>query len=325
MKPRIFLTRRLPGEVMDRLDAEATLFHHDLDRPLERAELIDGVRGKDGLICLLTDAIDAEVLDANPDLKVVSNYAVGYNNIDVPEATKRNIAVTNTPGVLTDCTADMAWALLMASARRVVEGDQLVRSGQWQGWEPLQLLGSEISGATIGVVGFGRIGQAVARRAAAFDMRVLYWNRTRIDRSEEQTLGVEYCELANLWMQCDYVSIHVALADATRHLVGESELKAMKPTATLINTARGPVIDEGALVDALRQGQIAAAGLDVYEREPEVQAGLRELPNVVLAPHLGSATIQTRNKMGNVAVENCLAACRGKRPPHLVNPEVSFC
>ena len=237
MKPKIFLTRRLPEDVMSRLRDEATLAHADLDQPLPRHDLIEGVRDADGLICLLTDTIDAEVPDANPALKVVSNYAVGFNNIDVDAATQRNVAVTNTPGVLTDCTADMAWALLMASARRVVEGDALVRGGQWTGWEPLQLLGTEVTGATIGIIGFGRIGQAVARRAAAFDMQVLYWNRTRLSASEERALNVEYRELDALYPQCDFLSIHVALAEATRHLIGAAELRAMKPTSTLINTA----------------------------------------------------------------------------------------
>ncbi|QEF99684.1 Putative 2-hydroxyacid dehydrogenase [Stieleria maiorica] len=306
---------------MERLSAEAHLCHGDLDRALTREELIDGVRDVEGLICLLTDQIDAEVLDAAGNLKVVSNYAVGYNNIDVDAATQRNVAVTNTPGVLTDCTADMAWALLMASARRVTEGDRLVRSGQWTGWEPLQMLGAEVTGATIGMVGFGRIAKAMAKRALAFDMRVRYWNRTRLTVAEERELGVEYRALDELLGESDFVSIHVALSDQTRHLIGKPQLEKMKPTATLINTARGAVVDEAALVEALREGKIARAGLDVFEREPTVHPELLTLPNVVLAPHLGSATVQTRTRMGELAIENCLAACRGERPPHLVNPD----
>lgn len=319
--PKIFLTRRLPEQVMQRLAAECDLLHGDLDRQLTREELIAGVRDAEGLICLLTDTVDAEVLDANPRLKVVSNYAVGYNNIDVAAATERNVAVTNTPGVLTDCTADMAWALLMATARRVTEGDALVRSGNWTGWEPLQLLGAEVSGATIGLIGFGRIGQAVAKRAQGFDMSVLYWNRTRLDADQERALNVRYSELADLLPQSDYVSVHVALTEQTRHLLGHEQFLTMKSTAVLINTSRGPVVDEAALVNALRSGQLAGAGLDVYEDEPAVHPGLVELANVVLAPHLGSATIQTRNKMGFVAVDNCLAACAGRQPPNLVNPQ----
>lgn len=320
-KPKIFLTRRLPPESMRRLESESQLSHGDLDRVLSRQEIIEGVRQADGLLCLLTDQIDSEVLDSNPNLKVVSNYAVGFNNIDVQAATERGIAVTNTPGVLTDCTADMAWALLMSSARRVVEGDRLVRSQKWGGWEPLQLLGSEVSGATIGFVGFGRIARATAKRAQAFDMQVLYWNRTRLAESEEQSLGVQYRSFTDLFPQCDFVSVHVALTDQTHHLLSAREFESMKPTATLINTARGAVVDEAALVQALRCKQIAAAALDVYENEPEVHPALFEMPNVVLAPHLGSATVQTRTKMGTLAIDNCLAACRGQRPANLVNPD----
>ncbi|MCO8122474.1 D-glycerate dehydrogenase [Stieleria sp. TO1_6] len=318
-KPKIFLTRRLPPKTMDRLQSDATLLHCDLDRSVTRQELIDGVKQADGLICLLTDQIDAELLDVNPALRVVSNYAVGYNNIDVDAASARKIAVTNTPDVLTDCTADLAWALLMASARRVVEGDRLVRSGQWQGWEPLQLLGAEVSGATIGFVGFGRIAKATARRAHAFDMPIRYWNRTRLSPDQENKLGVEYRPLDDLWGECDFLSVHVALCDQTRHLISTAAFEKMKSTATLINTSRGPVVDEAALVTALENGQIAAAGLDVYEQEPLVQPALLQMPNVVLAPHLGSSTIKTRTRMGDLAVENCLAACTGKRPPNLVN------
>ena len=320
-KPKIFLTRRLPPHSMERLQTDANLRHGDLDRGLTRAELIDGVRDVDGLICLLTDRIDGELLDVNPNLRVVSNYAVGFNNIDVAAATERNVAVTNTPGVLTECTADMAWALLMASARRVVEGDRLVRSGQWGGWEPLQMLGAEVTGATIGLVGLGRIAKAMVKRALAFDMRVLYWNRTRLSADEEKTLGVEYRELEDMLGESDFVSIHVALSEQTRHLISTPQLERMKPTATLINTARGAVVDESALVRALRDGLIARAGLDVYEHEPRVEPELLSMQNVVLAPHLGSATVETRTRMGQLAIENCLAACRGERPPNLVNAE----
>ncbi|MCS7471025.1 D-glycerate dehydrogenase [Stieleria sp. ICT_E10.1] len=320
-KPTIFLTRRLPPDSMERLQTEANVFHGDLDRAPTRAELLDGVRDVDGLICLLTDQIDGELLDVNRSLKVVSNYAVGFNNIDVAAATERNVAVTNTPGVLTDCTADMAWALLMASARRVVEGDQLVRSGRWGGWEPLQMLGAEVTGATIGLIGLGRIAKAMAKRALAFDMRVLYWNRTRLSADEEKTLGVEYRELDEMLGESDFVSIHVALSEQTRHLISTPQLERMKPTATLINTARGAVVDESALVQALRDGTIARAGLDVYEQEPKVEPELLSMQNVVLAPHLGSATVQTRTRMGDLAIENCLAACRGERPPNLVNAQ----
>jgi glyoxylate reductase len=308
---------------MDRLSSESTLVFGDLDRAPTRPELTRGIENADGLLCLLTDKVDAELLDVNSGLKVVSNYAVGFNNIDIDAATKRHVAVTNTPDVLTDCTADMAWALLMSAARRVVEGDSLVRSGRWEGWEPLQLLGAEVTGATIGFVGFGRIAKATAKRAKAFEMPVLYWNRTRLSIAEETLLGVEYRELDMLLSEADFVSVHVALCEQTRHLISTPELDRMKSTATLINTSRGPVVNEKALVRALQSGAIARAGLDVYEHEPIVERELRDMPNVVLAPHLGSATIETREKMGDLAVTNCLAGCMGIKPPHLVNADWS--
>ncbi|MCC9601423.1 D-glycerate dehydrogenase [Stieleria sp. JC731] len=318
-RPRILLTRRLPPLAMQRLHYKAEVVHGDLDQDLSRHELLERIKDVDGLLCLLTDKVDAELMDAAAHLKVVSNYAVGYNNIDVAAATERGLVVTNTPGVLTNCTADMAWALLMAAARRVLEGDALVRSGNWTGWEPLQLLGTEVSGATIGFVGMGRIAKATAKRAAAFDMKLLYWNRTRLDSSEEAELGLEYREFGQLFPECDFVSVHVALTDQTKHLIGPAEFESMKPTSILINTARGPVVDESALVWALEQGQIGGAGLDVFENEPIVEEELRSMENVVLAPHLGSATIATREKMGEIAVQNCLAVCRGEQPPHRVN------
>ena len=292
------------------------------DRYLDKQEIIDGVRKVDGLLCLLTDAIDDEILAAGSNLKVVANFAVGFNNIDVSAATRRKIPVTNTPGVLTDTTADMAWALLLAAARRVAEGDRFVRTRAWQGWGPLQYMGGDVTGATLGIIGLGRIGQAVVRRARGFDMKVIYWNRTRLSPEQENELGVAYAEMDEVLRRSDFVSLHVALNDETTHLIGAQQLALMKPTACIINTARGPVIDEKALVSALQEGTIGAAGLDVYEHEPELEPGLYDLENAVLAPHLGSATIGTRTKMGNMAAENCLAGCRGERPPNLVNPEI---
>ena len=317
--PRVFLTRRLPPPTMRRLETECELLFKEVGRPLTREELLEGASKADGLICLLNDQIDAELLEALPGLKVVSNYAVGYNNIDVDAASSLGIAVTNTPGVLADCTADMAWALLLSAARRLTEGDALVRSGRWEGWEPLQLLGREVTGSTLGIVGLGQIGQAVARRARAFEMRVLYWNRTRHSNEFESELGVQYRELDGVLAESDFVSLHVALHDATRHLLGAREFALMKETAIVVNTSRGAVIDERALVSALQDKEIAGAALDVFEHEPEVTEELRPMENVVLAPHLGSATRQTRGKMGDVAVTNCLAVCRGQIPPNLVN------
>ena len=321
-KPKIFLTRELPPESMRILSEASELTFNQEDRVLSKQEIIRGVRDADGLLCLLTDSIDEEILEAAPNLKVVANFAVGFNNIDVAAATRRRIPVTNTPGVLTDSTADMAWALLMDAARRLSEGDRLVRTRQWTGWGPLQLLGADITGATLGIIGLGRIGQALARRARGFEMRVYYWNRTRLSEQEESELGVQYCSMDTLLGESDFLSLHVALNDETHHLIGASELGRMKPNAILINTARGPIVDEAALVEALKTGVIAAAGLDVYEREPILERELYDLENVVLAPHLGSATIGTRTKMGNMAVENCLLACQGQRPINLVNGEV---
>ena len=322
MKPKVFLTRELPPESMKLLSEAADLTYNQEDRTLTKQEVIDGVQNADGLICLLNDNIDQEIITSGSNLRVVANFAVGYNNIDVEAATLRGLPVTNTPGVLTDSTADMAWALLMDAARRVSEGDRMVRTGQWAGWGPLQLLGADITGSTLGIIGFGRIGQAVAKRARGFEMRICYWNRTRLSKEQEAAFGVEYLPMNELLSESDFVSVHVALNESTRHLIGAKEFEVMKPSACLINTARGPVVDEGALVTALKQGDIASAGLDVYEQEPLLEPGLYDLENVVLAPHLGSATIGTRTKMGNMAVENCLMACSGQRPTNLVNPEI---
>lgn len=321
-KPRIFLTRELPPQTMDMLHARAVLTMNHEDRYLSKQEIIQGVQGVDGLLCLLTDSIDDDILAANPGLKVVANFAVGFNNIDVAAATARKIPVTNTPGVLTETTADMAFALLLDIARRVAEGDRFVRTRAWQGWGPLQFLGADVSHSTLGLIGLGRIGKAMIPRARGFSMRVLYWNRTRLTPEEENELQVTYCELDELLQQSDFVSLHVAQNDDTRHLLGAREFALMKPQSLLVNTARGPIVDEKALVVALQNGEIAGAGLDVYEQEPALEPELYEMDNVVVAPHLGSGTIGTRTKMGNMAAENCLAACLGQRPPNLVNPQI---
>ncbi len=321
-KPKIFLTRELPPETMAILREHSVLTMNDEDRYLEKSEIIAGIQHVDGLLCLLTDTIDDEILAANENLRVVANFAVGFNNIDIDAATRRGIPVTNTPGVLTETTADMAFALLLAAARRVAEGDRFVRTRQWEGWGPLQFLGADVTGATLGLIGLGRIGRAMIPRAKGFDMNVVYWNRTRLSADDEAKLGVSYGEMDEVLAQSDFVSIHVALNAETQHLIGPSELSLMKRTSCLVNTARGPIVDEAALVRALQDGTLAAAGLDVYENEPLLEPELYELPNVVVAPHLGSGTIGTRTKMGNMAAENCLAACRGERPPNLVNPQV---
>jgi glyoxylate reductase len=259
------------------------------------------------------------LLDACPGLKVVANFGVGFNNIDVAAATARRIPVTNTPGVLTDATADMTFALLLAVARRLGEGERIVRANKWDGWQPLQLLAADVTGATLGIIGFGRIGQAVAQRAKAFGMRVIYWNRS--DVRESFGFDATRVSFEDVLRQSDFVSLHVAYNPETHHLLSEPQFALMKPTAFVINTSRGAVINEAALVRALHTKRIAGAALDVFEREPQLAPGLAELENVVLAPHLGSATIGTRTKMGMIAVDNLLAVCAGRRPLNCVNAE----
>lgn len=320
MKPRIFLTRQLPPAVMERLERETDLGWHREDRVATKTELIAGAKGREALLCTILDHVDPELLDACPGLKVVANFGVGFNNIDVTAATARKIPVTNTPGVLTDATADMTFALLLAVARRLGEGERIVRAHKWTGWEPLQLLGSDVSGATLGILGFGRIGQAVARRAKAFGMRVIYWNRSAL--SEPLQFDATQTSFEEVLRQSDFISLHVAYGSETHHLLDERQFALMKPTAFVINTSRGAVINETALIRALKARRIAGAGLDVFEREPQLSPGLVDLENVVLAPHLGSATIGTRTKMGMIAVDNLLAVCAGRRPPNCVNPEV---
>lgn len=320
-RPRVFVTRKIPQAGLDMLKEHCEITVNPHNRVLTKAELMDGVRTADGLLCLLTDEITSEIMDVNPNLKVIGNYAVGYNNIDVEAATKRGIQVTNTPGVLTDTTADLAWALIMAVGRRVVEGDTFTREGRFSGWDPMLLLGTDITGKTLGIIGMGRIGQAVARRAMGFDMRIVYHDVTRVSAAEEE-YQAGFVGLDELLRQSDFVTIHAPLTDETRHMIGRRELGLMKKTAYLINSARGPLVDERALVEALREGIIAGAGLDVYEDEPELAPGLAELPNTVLLPHLGSATLETRTKMAEMAAANLLAALAGKRPSHIVNPEV---
>jgi glyoxylate reductase len=285
---------------------------HGGEDPLPRADLISRLRDKDGLICQITDTIDDEVLGAAPRLKVVANVAVGYNNIDVAAARHRGIVVTNTPEVLTDTTADFAWALLMATARRVVEADRYVRAGKWHKWEFMRLLGGDVHGKTLGIIGFGRIGRAVARRALGFDMRVLYNDAVRADAAAERELRATFCDRTTLLRESDFVSLHCLLTPETHHLVDAAALRTMKRTAYLINAARGPIVDEAALAQALTEGWIAGAGLDVFEEEPKVNPGLLALDNVVLAPHIASASEATRLKMATLAVENCLAVLAGR-------------
>ncbi|MGB9789487.1 MAG: glyoxylate reductase [Thermotoga caldifontis] len=320
---KVFVTRQILPEGLNMLKEKFDVEVSDYDGVIPRDVLLKKVRGVDALLCLLTDNIDAEVMDAaGPNLKIIANYAVGYNNIDVEEATKRGIMVTNTPGVLTETTADFAWALLMAIARRVVEADKFVRAGKFRGWEPMLFLGNDVYGTTLGVVGFGRIGQAVARRALGFNMRVLYYDSKRVPEEIEKELKATFVDLPTLLKESDFVTLHVPLTKETYHLIGEKELKMMKKEAYLINTARGPVVDEKALVKALKEGWIKGAALDVFENEPEIEPELLTLDNVVLAPHIASGSYATRSKMSIMVAENIIKALNGEVPPNLVNPEV---
>jgi len=322
-KFKVFVTRKILEEGLNMLRERYDVEVSDYDGIIPREMLLEKVKGADALLSLLTDNIDAEVMDAaGPNLKIIANYAVGYNNIDVEEATKRGIMVTNTPGVLTETTADFAWTLLMAIARRIVEADKFVREGKFRGWEPMLLLGTDVFGATLGIVGFGRIGQAMARRAQGFNMRVLYYDNSRIDEQLEKELKATFVDLPTLLKESDFVTLHVPLTKQTHHLIGEKELKMMKKDAYLINTARGPVVDEKALVKALKEGWIKGAALDVFENEPEIEPELLKLDNVVLAPHIASASYATRSKMSVMVAENIIKALNGEVPPNLVNPEV---
>jgi len=306
------VTRRLPPSTTAYLEHRARIVVNPNDRPLSKRELIEQIRSCDGAITMLTDMIDDEVMGAAPRLKVIANYAAGYNNIDLIAARERAIVVTNTPDVLTDATADLTWALILGVRRRIGEADRLVRAGAWTGWAPTQLLGQQVSGSVLGIVGMGRIGRAVARRAAAFNMRVIYTSRHEpvdIDKAWRRMA------LDELLRSADVISLHVPLTADTRGLVGAKELATMKPSASLINTSRGAVVDEEALADALRRGVIASAGLDVYAQEPDIHPALLASEHALLLPHVGSATLETRERMGRLAVDNVLAVLAGEPAP----------
>lgn len=321
-QPKVFITRHLPSE-LKQLQQVATVEVWTERQPPPYEVLLKKVEAVDGLLCLLTDCIDRQLIEAGTSLKVISQMAVGYDNIDVLTATARHIPIGHTPGVLTNATADFAWALLMAAARRVVEADRFTRAGEWRTWEPDLLLGPDIAGATLGIVGFGRIGQAVAQRAKGFEMRILYANRHRCDPELEKSLGVEFAEFEHLLQESDFVTIHTPLADDTYHLFGDRQFKLMKPSAILINTARGGVVNSDALYRALNSGQIAGAALDVTEPEPiPTDSPLLSLNNLIIAPHIGSASRQTREKMANMAIANLIAGLKGDRLPYCVNAEV---
>ncbi|MBN1424772.1 D-glycerate dehydrogenase [Candidatus Fermentibacteria bacterium] len=318
---RVVVTRTIPDDGLRLLrEAGLTLHINGEDRPMSRDELSEAVHTADGVICLLSDRIDRDILDVASKTVGFANYAVGYENIDTVYATELGIMIANTPGVLTDATADLTWALLLASARRIVAGDAMVRTGRFAGWGPMLMLGADIAGRTLGIVGAGRIGTEVARRARGFSMRILY--AERCDRPEMERLGARCVDLNTLLMESDFVTLHVPLTEQTHHLIDSEALGLMKPSAILINTSRGSVVDEEALIEALKSGVIAGAGLDVFEREPALAPGLDELSNVVLTPHIGSATTTTRATMATLASTNLLAMLSGHAPPNLVNAEV---
>ena len=322
--PSVFIARRIPAEGLDLVTAACAADVWEDELPPPRDELLRRIAGCEGVLTLLTDRVDDAFLDAaGPGLKVVSNYAVGFDNVDVPACTRRGIPVGNTPGVLTETTADLAWTLLMASARRVAEGDRYVRAGRWRTWGPQLLLGGDVHGATLGIVGFGRIGQAVARRAAGFGMTVLYWDRSAGSPELERELNATYTDFDELLARSDLVTLHVSLNDETRHLIDAAALARMKPSAVLVNTSRGPVVDQAALGEALANGVIAAAGLDVTDPEPiQLDDPLLQLENCLVVPHIASASHATRGKMAEMAAANLLAGLRGERLPNPVNPEV---
>ena len=322
MQPAVLISKHIYREAVDYLAGRVQLDYHDSDDGLSPADLLARLAGKDGLICQLTDRIDSGLLDAVPNVKVVSNVAVGFDNIDIPAATERGVIVTNTPGVLTDTTADLAFALILGAGRRLGESERYLRAGRFRQWRIDLLTGWDIWGSTLGVLGMGRIGQAVARRGRGFNMRVLYYDPFRQSEDRERELGIEYVSKDELLAEADFLSLHCALTPDTHHLIGADELSAMKPTAVLVNTSRGPVVDEAALADALQAGVIAAAGLDVFEHEPDVHPKLLGLENALIVPHIASASVATRTRMCVMAAENMVAGLAGHRPPNIVNPEV---
>ena len=322
MKHPVLVTKRIYPEAIEYLRQHVELDYANSDDGLTASELAERIRGKHGVVSQLTDKFDAAMIERLEGVRVIANVAVGYDNIDLAAATAKGILITNTPDVLTDTTADLAFALLLAAARRIVEGYQFVHSGQWRKWRIDLLVGRDVHHATIGIVGMGRIGQAVAKRAGGFSMRILYYDVVRAPEPLERSLGLEYRPLEELLREADFVSLHVPLVEETRKLIGKDQLRVMKPSAILVNTSRGPIVDENALAEALEKRWIAGAGLDVFEREPEVHPGLLKLENVVVAPHIGSASIDTRRNMSLLAAQNAVAALSGQRPPNLVNREL---
>lgn len=320
---KVFVTRNIPGKGLQLLQKQCLVKVYPKDKIISEKELLRGVRWCDALLCLLTDKITKKVIDANPQLKIIANYAIGYDNVDIPYATQKGIPVTNTPNdFITDAVAEHTFALMLAVTKRIVESDRFIRKGKYKGWAPMLLLGTELKGKTLGIIGLGRIGSGVAERAShGMGAKVLYYDVKR-NLPFEKKYHATKTSLQDLLKKADIVTVHVPLLKSTYHLIGRKELAMMKKTAYLINTSRGPVIDENALVQALQQQKIAGAALDVYEKEPKLAKGLDKLKNVVLTPHTASATIEARSAMSEMAARNILAVLQGKRPPQLVNPDV---
>jgi len=316
---KVLVTGIIPDHVMSLIRKEHEVEANTEDHPIARERLLQSITDKDGLLCMISDVINEELFSRATRLKVVANFGVGFNNIDLEAATRRCILVSNTPGVLTDATADTAFALILACARRIIEGDQMTRKGEFRFWAPFHFLGREVSGQTLGIIGMGRIGKTVAKRARGFDMRILYCDTCPLSAAEEKALGAERVDKETLISNADFISLHVPLDKETYHLINRETLARMKPTAFVINTSRGPVVDEKALYEALRDDKIAGAGLDVYENEPELTPGLAGLKNVVLLPHIGSATLETRTQMAQLAAENLLAGLKGEKPSCCLN------
>jgi glyoxylate reductase len=316
IRKKVYITREIPSEAIKLLENHFDVDVNREERTLSKTELISRIKDMDGVLCMLVDVIDKEVIDKASRVKIFANYAVGYNNIDIEAAKSKGVYVTNTPDVLTDTTADLAWALLFAAARRVVESDKFMRNGNYKEWTPGLFLGQDITGKTLGIIGLGRIGKAFGKKSLGFDMKILYYNRSR-DEEYEHKYGAEYVSMDELLQKSDFISIHLPLTEETRHLIGENELNKMKKTAIIVNTARGPIIDEKALVEALKSRRIMAAGLDVYEREPEFETQLKDFDNVVMLPHIGSATVETRTNMALMAAGNIIEVLKGNKP---INP-----
>ncbi|WP_455369996.1 2-hydroxyacid dehydrogenase [[Eubacterium] cellulosolvens] len=323
-RPKVYLTLKIPEEELNLLGSLCDFEINDKETSPSKQEIIKRIEDKDGLLCSLMEKVDKEIISHGSKLKVISSISVGFNHIDVPEATKKGIYVTNTPGILTNATADFAWALIMSSARRIVEADKYVRDKKWKiPWGLTMFLGSEIYGRTLGIIGLGRIGTGVAERAKGFKMKLIYYDVIRAPKEKEENLGIEYVPLEKLLKESDFISVHVPLTSETQNLISHNELKMMKPTAHLINTSRGPVVDEDALISALKNRTIAGSGLDVFEKEPiDLDNPLMELDNVTIAPHIASATRESRHGMAKMATENLLDVFKGLQPPQLVNPDV---